>query len=65
MYPNIYTMPTIRTVYSQDMRDLFQKHREDGKTIAWISDVLKISIHTLQNWRAELKKRGSLKDKRF
>jgi hypothetical protein len=50
-------MPTIRTVYSQDMRDLFQKHREDGKSVVWIADALQIALGTLQTWRAELKKK--------
>lgn len=58
-------MPTIRTVYSQEMRNLFQKHREDGKSVAWIADALDIALWTLQTWRAELKKKWVLKDKRF
>jgi hypothetical protein len=39
------------------MRDLFQKHREDGKSVVWIADALQIALGTLQTWRAELKKK--------
>ena len=58
-------MAIVRKVYSQEMRDIFQKHREDGKSVAWISNALQIAIGTLQTWRAELKKKWTLKDKRF
>lgn len=50
-------MAIVRKVYSQEMRDIFQKHREDGKSVAWISNALQIAIGTLQTWRAELKKK--------
>jgi hypothetical protein len=37
------TMTIVRKVHSQEMRDIFQKHREDGKSVAWISNALQIA----------------------
>lgn len=40
--------------YSQEVRELFQEHRNDGKSLVWISDALKISFNTLKRWSMKL-----------
>lgn len=38
------------------MKDLFITHKNDKRTITWIAKAMNISINTLKEWSAILKK---------
>jgi transposase len=54
----------IRAVYGMQIKELFIEHKKSWKTLLWISDAMNISINTLKEWGAKLKKGKDLWDKR-
>lgn len=53
-----------RTVYGMQIKELFMEHKNNGKTLPWISDAMHISVNTLKEWWSKLKRGESLWDKR-
>jgi hypothetical protein len=45
-----------RTVYTMEMKSLFIEHRNNGKSLSWITEAMNISINTLKEWGSRLSK---------
>ena len=60
---SIDTMP--RRSYSKEFKETFIQHRNDGKSLSWISDALKVSFNTLKRWSMKLGQWETLEDKRI
>ena len=58
-------MQTNRPIYSQDIRNLFQYHKSQWKTLTWIAEVLNISYNTIKIWNSKSIIWEEFKDKRF
>lgn len=53
-----------RKSYSHEIKIIFTKHREDWKTLSWISDALKIPFDTIKRWSTKLAQGNDLEDQR-
>lgn len=53
-----------RRTYSSEITNLFITHRNEGKTLTWISNALQISFHTIARWNICLKRWIPLWDQR-
>ena len=53
-----------RAVYGIQIKELFAQHKRNWKTLSWISEAMNISINTLKEWWAKLKRGNELWDKR-
>lgn len=58
-------MSSVRSVYPQEIRDLFQYHKNQWKKLTWIADILDISYNTLKIWNKKMVAWEVFRDKRF
>lgn len=58
-------MPKSRTIYTQEIRDLFQHHRAQWKKLVRIAEVLCIPYNTIKIWSCKVSPWETFKDKRF
>ncbi len=43
-------------MYGDQIKELFIEHRNNGKTLEWITHAMNISLNTIKVWSALLKK---------